>query len=250
MPLKTRSHRQSAFSIRSETNNGEQRMMHEKLRAMNFRNPQFFALDYSRFTSLSRILLLLALAGAAVARSETPIAPDDRDRQVLETALLRILTDSELIMTRVSENKTTVVLNVRTPDKSGFIQPDQMWHYLGEGHSIPGEIGSDLLRRNGKPGTYDSQYASFAGLKFDQRVIVTTVVKDKWANRLAGTFERAHPKARAWVEAWLPGYSKDGTKAVVRAHIGPGYHAALLTVFLEKRGDKWLVKWHHLSQFV
>jgi hypothetical protein len=153
-------------------------------------------------------------------------------------------------MTRVSRKNATIVLNERTPEKTGMIRPEQMEHDIGKGHTIPGDVQNDLLRRNEKPGTYDSQLASFAALKFAQRVVVANVTAISQGDRFGRAFEQAHPTARAWVEAWLPGYSKDGTKAVVRAWIGPSDHGAVVTAFLEKRADKWVIKWHYLARFV
>jgi hypothetical protein len=60
----------------------------------------------------------------------------------------------------------------------------------------------------------------------------------------------AHPKARGFLDAYLPGYSKDGTHAVVRAGVDPSAHGAMLTAVLEKRGDKWTVVWYYIAYFV
>jgi hypothetical protein len=62
-------------------------------------------------------------------------------------------------------------------------------------------------------------------------------------------FKDAQPKARGWLEAFLPGYSKNGTRAVIRAGVGPWAHAAMLTAVLEKRGDKWAVVWYYVARF-
>ena len=43
-------------------------------------------------------------------------SPDDRDRQVLETLLLHLLTDTKFDMTRVPTNGATIALHTRTPD--------------------------------------------------------------------------------------------------------------------------------------
>jgi len=179
----------------------------------------------------------------------SPVTADERDRQVLETVLLRLLIDSDFNMTRVTTNRTSIVLNVCTPEKTGMIRPEQMEHDVGEEHSIPKGVQRDLLRRNEKPGTYDSQLASFAGLKFDQRIVVTNVTAVLEGDRFGQAFEQAYPAARAWVEAWLPGYSKDGTRALVRAWIGPSDHGAVVTALLEKKGDKWRIRWQHLARF-
>ena len=71
---------------------------------------------------------------------------------------------------------------------------------------------------------------------------------DVWKQyRAYSALGAAHPKARGWVHAYLPGYSKDGSRAIVRAGVGPSAHGATLTALLEKRGDKWVVKWHYIA---
>lgn len=46
----------------------------------------------------------------------------------------------------------------------------------------------------------------------------------------------------------MPGFSKDGKRAIVRAGVGPWAHAAMLTAVLEKRDDKWIV-WYYVARF-
>ncbi len=177
-------------------------------------------------------------------------SPGERDRQVLNTVLLHVLTDSESNMTRFSGANATVILHVQTPDKTGMIRPEQIAADVGKGHSVSADILSDLLHRNEKPGSYDSWLVSFAGLKFDKRIVLADLIALGKNDRTGLAFEHAYPTARAWIEAWLPGYSKDGTQAVARGWIGPSDHGAVFTAFLEKSGDKWLIKWHHLSRFL
>ncbi len=198
------------------------------------------------------LALLLSITFAVVPRipGAPAVAPDERDRQVLESLLLRLLTDSEFNMTRIAGDETTVVLNTQTPEKTGMIRPDQMAIDIGPGHSIPTGIQSDLRLRNEKPGSYESYRASFADLKFDRRIVVTNLMVLVRGDRFGRAFGQVHPGARAWVEAWLPGYSQDGTQAVVRAWIGPSDHGAVVTALLEKNGEKWQIKWHHLARFL
>ena len=71
-----------------------------------------------------------------------------------------------------------------------------------------------------------------------------------WGQRRGyGSFAAAYSKARGWLQAYLPGYSKDGARAIVRAGVGPSAHGAMLTALLEKSGDKWLVKWHYIARY-
>jgi hypothetical protein len=111
-----------------------------------------------------------------------------------------------------------------------------------------------MRRRNtpvdAKPDEYDSVKASYTNLTFAAGIVVTDLTEMRKQRRSFHSFEDTHPKARGWLEAYLPGYSKDGTRAVVRAGVGPWAHAAMLTAVLEKRGDKWFVAWYHVARFV
>lgn len=117
---------------------------------------------------------------------------------------------------------------------------------------MPSDAESDLRRRNtladAAPDSYDSVQASYADLSFAAGIVVTDLTEN-WKQRSFGSFEGAYPKARGWLEAYLPGYSEDGTCAVVRAGVGPWAHAAMLTAVLEKSGEKWVVKWYHVAFF-
>lgn len=99
--------------------------------------------------------------------------------------------------------------------------------------------------------TYNAQVASFSDLKFDQRVVVADVAtelkRDEWMSFNA--FEKAYPRARGYAEAFLPGYSKDGSLAVVRAWVGPSPHGAMATVLVERSDGKWSVKWCYIVGF-
>ena len=207
------------------------------LRSMNVR----------RYCSLY-VLLCTVCALASGLPAATPVVPGDRDRQVLETLLLHLLADPTFDMTRVSTNGATIVLHTRTPEKTGFIQSHQMRIDIGD-HTLPSDVERDLQRRNSKPGTYDAIEASFADLKFAPGIVVADLTDKRAGRRASRAFEETHPKARGWLEAYLPGYSKDGSRAVVRGGTGPSAHGAMVTALLEQSGDKWVVKWHFLAWY-
>jgi hypothetical protein len=169
---------------------------------------------------------------------------DERDRHLMEAFLLHVLTSSEFNFARIGTNGAEIVLDSRTPGGNRRLRPDLMWHpdNIGAGHSIPEDVQRDIVRRNGR------QPASFTDLRFDKRITVATIPRSKGRGP-AGLFEQAHPNGLAWIQAWLPGYSADGTQAVVRGWIGPRPGGAQLTAFLEKKGEVWLVKWHYLQRF-
>jgi hypothetical protein len=180
-----------------------------------------------------------------------PTVPDERDRQVLETLMLHLLSDTNFDVTRVpATNGTSILLHVRTPDKTGFLMSQQI-HGEIRNQTLPEDAENDMRRRNtpldAKPDTYDSVPVTYTNLTFAAGIVITNL-NETWTQR--NSFEQTHPKARGWLDAYLPGYSADGTRAVVRAGVGPWAHAAMLTAVLEKVGDKWVVKWYHVARFV
>jgi hypothetical protein len=162
------------------------------------------------------------------------------------------LADPNFDMTRVSTNGATIVLDTRTPEKAGFLMSHQIHSEIGS-RKLPGDAENDLRRRNtpadAKPDTYDSVTAYYTNLTFAAGIVVTNLSGTS-SRALYMSFADTHPKARGFLEAYLPGYSKDGTRAMVRAGVGPWAHAAMLTAVLEKRGDKWRVVWYYVARFV
>ena len=78
-------------------------------------------------------------------------APDERDRRVLETLLLHLLSDSEFDMTRVSIDKAMILLHERTPGKTGLL------------HASPNS------RRNWHPQNTERRGARYAATKHASR---------------------------------------------------------------------------------
>lgn len=199
-----------------------------------------------------RPLFLLCVASTLVVPvSAAP--PDERDRQVLETLLLHLLADPKFDMTRVSTNGATIVLDTRSPEKTGFLMSHQIRSEIGS-RTLPGGAERDLRKRNtpadAKPDTYVSVTAYYTNLPFAAGIVVTNLSEMPRGKRLMTSFADDLPKARGFLNAYLPGYSNDGTHAVVRAGVGPWAHAAMLTAVLERRGDNWIVVWYHVARFV
>ncbi len=191
----------------------------------------------------------LSVAGAFVpAVAGAP--PDERDRQVLETLLVHLLNDPKLDLTKVPTEGATIILHARTPEKTGFLMSNQIHADLGN-RRLPAETETDLRRRNtpadAKPDTYDAVTVFYTNLTFAAGIVVTNLSEVWQRGRRYQSFEGAHPSARGWLVAYLPGYSRDGTHAVVRAAVGPWAHAAMLTAVLNNRGGKWMVEWYHIS---
>jgi hypothetical protein len=187
-----------------------------------------------------------------VAGEAEPTVPDDRDRQVLEALLLHLLVDKDFDMTRVPTNGATIVLHARTPEKTGFLMSHQIRSEIRE-RTLPAGTETDVRRRNTPPrapDTYDSVTAYYTNLTFHSGIVVADLTELwKRGRRSSISFPETYPKARGWLEPYLPGYSKDGMCAVVRAGVGPWVHGAMLTAVLEKTGDKWVVKWYQVAWF-
>lgn len=203
-----------------------------------------------RFSPIA--LLCIACAFASPVSGATPTVPDERDRQVLETLLLHLLTDTKFDMTSVSTHGATIVLHPRTPEKTGFLMYHQIRSEIGS-RMLPSDAEGDLRRRNtpseAKPDTYDSVTVFYTNLTFAAGIVVTNWTETRELKRSFRSFAEACPKARGSLASYLPRYSKDGTRAVVRAGVGPWAHAAMLTALLEKSGDKWVVNWYHVSRY-
>jgi hypothetical protein len=182
------------------------------------------------------------------------VAPDQRDGRVLEALLLHLLADTNFNMQTVSHGGPLIVLFPRTPEKTGFLQPHQMRSDIRD-HVLPVDAEADLRRRNSllnaKADTYDAVSASWTNLAFGAGVVVADNLTATRSQPFADvSFGKTHPKARAWVQAYLPGYSKDGTRAIVRAEVGPTAHGATITALLERTNGAWRVKWHALAVYV
>lgn len=204
-------------------------------------------------TTVLLLMLLGVVLGCTSPREPVSASPpgvaDERDKQVLETALLHLLTADNFDLTRVEKRDALIVLCALTPEKTGMIQPAQIREDVGERHTIPDDIQQDLLRRNEQPGTHNAHVASFAGMKFDQRVVVADEL-ERLKEMEFDAFEKSYPRARGYADAYLPGYSQDGSQAVVRAWVGPSPHGAVVTVLLEKSGGTWRVKWYDITRYV
>ncbi len=206
-------------------------------------------------STVMSLMLLGAILGFDSAKQPVSEAPpgvaDERDGQILQTALLHLLKGHDFKMTREREDDAVIVLNVRTPEKTGMLRPEQVRHDIGEGHTISEDLQRDLLRRNERPGTYEARVATFGKLKLDRRIVVADIAArmDQVKGSRYYAFEHAFPTARGYAKAYLPGYSKDASIAVVRASVGPSPHGAMATIVLERSGDTWLVKWLYIAWF-
>ena len=107
-------------------------------------------------------------------------------------------------------------------------------------HRIPPVIRADLRRRN------PNEPISLATFKPVSKKIL---VRDLDGLHRFGKFEEKYPNAQAYVETWLPGYSKDGQSAVLRTSFGPTPHGATATYMLAKKDGRWTVVWRKVSYY-
>jgi hypothetical protein len=172
------------------------------------------------------------------------------DGRVLDALMLHLLADPKFDVTRVDPKGGMILLDASTPEGTGFLQAHQIRGDIGD-HTLPPDAEDDLRRRNtpadAKPDTYDSVRAFYTNLTFSTGIVVTNL--SSFGER-EHSINTAFPTARGWLDAYLPGYSKDGLCAVVRAGVEPSPHGAMVTALLRKQGDRWVVEWYHVAYYV
>jgi len=169
-----------------------------------------------------------------------PAAADERDRQVVEAALLALLADSRFDMAGAAADGSYIVLGDWSPPGTGSISPEQVRAEAWPERNVPDDLIEALVLRNQVPGTYDCRRASWSSLKFDDRILVADLAPVMQLDDFR-PFRDRFSEARGWAIAWLPGYSSDGQRAIVRASIGPSAHGASVTALVELRGVAWVV---------
>ena len=183
------------------------------------------------------------------------LRPDDFD--VLRAALAHLAAHAEFPTVPAMEKKRVVVLHRVTAGPSGYLAAHQIQSDLRD-HSVPSDALADLELRNSgirqtpamdvalpdKPGTPLDGLAPTA-----PNVVVADLDKLPPGDSLGlrgpyETFATTYPQAKGYVNAWLPGYSTNGRRAVVRFLCGPTPHGASATCLLEKdAGGRWNVLW-------
>lgn len=202
---------------------------------------------------LVQIAIVVLIVGCRPQAQVEPVVPDESDRQVLEAFLLHLCADPDFNLTRVSTNEATVVLHWRTPEKTGFLNEQQMTQDT-RGRALPKELGHALRRRNAEPAARPEDHAAvtafYTNLSLTAGIVVADLNERMGARGLMGAFAEAHSNALGWVVAYLPGYSVGGEQAVVRALIGPTSHGASVTALVERRGNRWQVVWSEMACYL
>ena len=172
---------------------------------------------------------------------------DARDRDVIQTALLALLSDDRFDMAGANDGGTSLVLDVHSPRGEGGMSPVQIRVDAWQRHEFPGDLIDALQRRHSESSTGEIRRACFATQSFDRRIVVTDLTP--FVGVLGKPFRLSFGQARGWAMAWLPGYSADGQRAIVRAYVGPSAHGASLTALLERRSETWAVAWLGLAWY-
>lgn len=175
------------------------------------------------------------------------VAAAYEDYMVLGTALKDLSSRTDIVGLRSQNQKATlIVLAVNTVGESGMLDENQISSELKQdGFHISKDIGVSLRNRNIK-------VVSWRGMRQRTKFVAVEDLS-KYPHGFAGEYWKAiqerYPNAKADVEAWLPGYSKDCTQAVVRFWFGPTAHGATATYMLIRQNKQWKIKWHEISYY-
>ena len=168
-----------------------------------------------------------------------------QDSLVMETVLLDLLGNEEFFtdMSLYGGAENKIILDAKTGGDSFYLRQNQIEGELDEGQVISQDLGDELRRRNevGVP------LEGFT--PDDPSILVRDLSALPDGTDFSEAFGKKFPNAKAWVEAWLPAYSKDGTTALVRFWFGPTPHGAAGTYMLIKEDGRWKVLWRSLAFF-
>jgi hypothetical protein len=164
----------------------------------------------------------------------------------MEIAFRHFASLKDTTMLERRKGQDLLILHESTPGKTGMIFDQQISSELeSRGHSLPAAVMASLKKRNVHP-------ASLKGMRDRNPKIV---VDDLYRYPARRDFEfwkalsKRHPRAIAYVESWLPGYSKDGRRAVLRFGFGPNPHGATATYLLIQHNGRWKVRWFNLAYY-
>lgn len=169
------------------------------------------------------------------------------DRAVLGAFLQHILTLPPEEASLLPKSGFQIILHERTPERTGMIQSPQWKTYDTQG-DVPDEMHQALLDRNVEAPPYEARNVSYRTMDFAPPILLADV-RAAQSSRY-DEFEKKFPEARAWVEAFLPGYSPDKTHALVAAWVGPTPHGAFALAALDKKEERWRISWYSIYWFV
>lgn len=197
--------------------------------------------------------LALTACLVAIGAGQTPAPKSDlvparpRDREVLQ-AFLAVLADDPKFPVP-EEWKGSIVLHERSPTHIRLIVDPFVLNADAGGKVLPRQAKDDLVKRNQRLGSREATGFAYEPAWFTPPVVVADCTKGSEIKLRVDRFHESYPESRCWVEAWIPGYTKDGKTALVRARIGPSPKGATVTGILKLEGAKWVVAWHRYAVY-
>jgi hypothetical protein len=198
--------------------------------------------------SFRRRKVLAALMAIPCARLKAqPTELNADDQSVIEAFALALLDDPHFGWDEKKQDPNSVlVLHHRTPKKTGLLGEGQMKGDVGD-HPLDPILTKAIRARNTKPDTqHEAVEVSYKGLKLNPKIVVADMTTSPDASEFE-VLEKIHPKARGWLSPWLPGYSSDGSRALIRGGFGPWPHGAVATAELARKEAVWQVTWLKLT---
>lgn len=205
----------------------------------------------SSLSCLVTCLLAFAIIAAMLVHGTAPIcaspiedkkqAVRDDDYKILDLVLLDLL-DFKDFNEAVYLKGTNIILSDRTRGFLRFLESD---HSDAQSHSkksyfIPADVRADLWQRN------PEEPVPLRGFEPSSSKIL---MRDVTGLKQLEFFSK-YRDSKGYVDVWLPGYSKDGQTAVLRAWFGPTPHGASATYMLAKKKGKWTIVWRRVRCYL
>ena len=184
--------------------------------------------------------LTTGCSSAPAPQIETSKDPRSRDEQVVDAVMLHFLQDKGKDIYFVNREGDQVVLQIKHPEGTGILNQTE-----GDIHDrkLDSELLSNLLERNNRI-PFETPKFSYKDFRLDKSVVIADV------DDLEGKFHHVYRRAMAYFQAFVPGYSQDGQRAVFRAWIGPSPHGATITYRLDLVNGAWKVAWREIAIYV
>lgn len=179
---------------------------------------------------------------ANLPKPETESVLLDEDKQVIETMLLDLLAYKGEDLYSFHKNAPDIVL-VNQVQTAPARMEEQINAELNDrqANDITLEMRRSLFSRR-------SDFLTWKAFSWQSSHILVWD-KEKFKETY-GQFRKEPETIKAWVQPFLPGYSKQRDQAVLRFWFGPTPHGASGTYFLVKRAGKWRVQWRDFAFYV
>lgn len=168
----------------------------------------------------------------------------DDDQSVLDAVLVDLLTEksSDAFLPGLVARPDLVLIN-KTPSGRGLtLSDDQLNAELDtkQANDVTLAMREHLAQQNGEAFSLTNYKPTSTHI----------VLAGEEALRARFGFSDKHPRARGWIQVYLPGYSMDQDRAILRFYLGPSAHGAAGTYFLIKQADAWRVEWRHFAFYL